>query len=139
MSCWLLLFYLRFNLNLNHLVFQACVEIVTKAALKEMMLPGILSVAMPVCVGLIFRVIGTYKGAHEKMLGAEAIGSYMMFATVSGILMALFLDNVGGAWVSLHVCLYDLDVMFFECRTMPKSMSSLGTMGGKAVKLTKLL
>ena len=80
--------------------YKACVEIVTEAALREMTLPGILSVCMPVAVGLIFRVVGSYKGdsLQDRMLGAEAMGSYMMFATVSGILMALFLDNVGGAW-----------------------------------------
>eukprot|EP00510_Aplanochytrium_minuta_P001902 CAMPEP_0184014398 /NCGR_PEP_ID=MMETSP0954-20121128/5628_1 /TAXON_ID=627963 /ORGANISM="Aplanochytrium sp, Strain PBS07" /LENGTH=728 /DNA_ID=CAMNT_0026294857 /DNA_START=561 /DNA_END=2747 /DNA_ORIENTATION=- len=76
--------------------YKACVEIVTKAALKEMQLPGIIAVAMPTLVGIIFRMVGSQTGRPQ--LGAEVIGAYMMMATVTGILMALFLDNVGGAW-----------------------------------------
>ena len=76
--------------------YKACVEIVTKAALKEMQLPGIIAVVCPATVGIVFRIVGSYTG--QPMLGAEAIAAFMMFATVSGILMALFLDNVGGAW-----------------------------------------
>merc|ERR1711907_714070 len=51
---------------------------------------------MPVTTGLIFRMLGDYYG--QPLLGAEVLAGYLMFATVSGILMALFLDNVGGAW-----------------------------------------
>lgn len=63
-----------------------------------MRLPGLLAVGMPVVVGLTFRVIGSYTG--RNMLGAEVLVSFIMFGTLTGILMALFLDNVGGAWVS---------------------------------------
>lgn len=76
--------------------YKVCVEIVTKAALREMVLPGLIAVFMPVLVGLAFRFIGYLT--DSTLLGAEAVGSYMIFATISGILMALFLDNVGGAW-----------------------------------------
>ena len=51
---------------------------------------------MPVATGYIFRWVGFYTG--RPMLGAAALAGYLMFATVSGILMALFFDNVGGAW-----------------------------------------
>jgi len=76
--------------------YQRCVAIVTDAALREMVVPGCLAVIMPVTTGLIFRYLGDYTG--NPLLGAEVLAGYMMFATVSGILMALFLDNVGGAW-----------------------------------------
>merc|ERR1712000_343765 len=51
---------------------------------------------MPVTVGLFFRVVGYYT--NRNLLGAEVLAGYLMFATTTGILMALFLDNVGGAW-----------------------------------------
>jgi len=76
--------------------YQKCVAIVTAAALQQMRLPGILAVVMPVATGLVFRYIGDMTG--NVLLGAEVLAGYLMFATVSGILMALFLDNVGGAW-----------------------------------------
>ena len=75
---------------------RACVELVTRAALREMRFPGILAVAVPTFVGVMFRFIG--EMTDRPLLGAEALGGFMMFATVTGILMALFLDNVGGAW-----------------------------------------
>ncbi|DAZ94687.1 TPA: hypothetical protein N0F65_000002 [Lagenidium giganteum] len=76
--------------------YRTCVALVTKAALKQMRMPGLLAVLMPVSVGLIFRVVGSYQ--DKPLLGAEALAGYLMFGTVSGIMMALFLDNVGGAW-----------------------------------------
>merc|ERR1719486_563580 len=51
---------------------------------------------MPVAVGLSFRMLGYFT--NRPLLGAAALAGYLMFATVSGILMALFFDNVGGAW-----------------------------------------
>jgi H+-translocating diphosphatase len=65
---------------------------------------------MPVAVGLIFRVVGYFTNRYSlfpfplasisfrPLLGAEVLAGYLMFATTTGILMALFLDNVGGAW-----------------------------------------
>jgi Na+/H+-translocating membrane pyrophosphatase len=67
-----------------------------RRALREMRLPGLLAVAMPVAVGVLFRFIGSLQG--RPLLGAEVLAGYLMFATVTGIMMALFLDNVGGAW-----------------------------------------
>ena len=61
-----------------------CVDISTKAALKEMILPGVTAVIMPVLVGFI--------------LGPEALGGMLAGATVSGVLLALFMANAGGAW-----------------------------------------
>ncbi len=64
--------------------YAMCVDIVTKGALKEMVLPGILVVATPVLVGLVLR--------------AEATAAFLMVGTIGGVLMGLFLNNGGGAW-----------------------------------------
>ena len=64
---------------------------VTRAALQEMGYPGVLATGLPVVVGLVFRFIGALTG--RPLLGAEALAGYLMFGTVTGIMMALFLDN----------------------------------------------
>ena len=74
--------------------YRVCVEIVTATALREMRLPGILAVAIPCTVGIVFRFVGESTG--RPLLGAECLGSFMMFCTVGGIMMALFLDTAGG-------------------------------------------
>ena len=61
-----------------------CVDISTKAALREMLLPGITAILAPVVVG--------------RFLGVEALGGLLAGATVTGVLMALFMANAGGAW-----------------------------------------
>lgn len=65
------------------------VDIVTRGALKQMILPGLLAVLMPVAVGIIFRFMGK---------GPETVASLLMIGTVVGILVATFLNNGGGAW-----------------------------------------
>jgi K(+)-stimulated pyrophosphate-energized sodium pump len=69
--------------------YRTCVDIVTVGALKEMVAPGVLAVAMPIAVGVIF------KAFH---VGAEAVAALLMVGTIAGILMATFLNNSGGAW-----------------------------------------
>ena len=69
--------------------YARCVDIVTRGALKEMILPGLIAVGTPVAVGLIFRMFG---------VGAEAVAAFLMVGTIAGILMATFLNNSGGAW-----------------------------------------
>lgn len=64
--------------------FGKCVEISTKAAIKEMVKPGVLAVAAPVAVGFIG--------------GAEMLGGLLAGVTVTGVLLALFQSNAGGAW-----------------------------------------
>jgi len=76
--------------------YERCVALVTNAALSEMRFPGAVCVGTPVAVGLIFRFVGEYQG--KPLLGAEVLAAYLMFGTVTGILMALFLDTTGGAW-----------------------------------------
>jgi K(+)-stimulated pyrophosphate-energized sodium pump len=69
--------------------YARCVDIVTVGALKEMVLPGLIAVGMPIAVGLIFRLFG---------IGAEVVAAFLMVGTIAGILMATFLNNSGGAW-----------------------------------------
>jgi K(+)-stimulated pyrophosphate-energized sodium pump len=70
--------------------YGRCVDIVTVGALKEMIVPGILAVGMPIAVGVIFRFLFG--------LGAETVAAFLMVGTITGILMATFLNNSGGAW-----------------------------------------
>src|SRR6267378_2378637 len=69
--------------------YRRCVDIVTVGALKQMIVPGVLAVTMPVAVGLVFRMFG---------IGAEAVAAFLMVGTIAGILMATFFNNSGGAW-----------------------------------------
>ena len=61
-----------------------------------MIRPGVLSVLSPITVGVAFRLIGAHRS--RPLLGAEALAGFLMFATSTGILMALFFNNGGGAW-----------------------------------------
>ncbi|HEY6191771.1 MAG TPA: sodium-translocating pyrophosphatase [Bacteroidota bacterium] len=79
--------------------YGQCVDIATKAALRKMVLPGLLVVGMTVGVGVVFRWI-YYAGGQSATgaSGAEVVGGFLMAGTITGILMALFLNNGGGAW-----------------------------------------
>ncbi|XP_031389023.1 pyrophosphate-energized membrane proton pump 3 isoform X1 [Punica granatum] len=76
--------------------YGRCVAIVASASLREMIKPGALAIVSPVAIGVLFRILGYYTG--HPLLGAKVVASMLMFATVSGILMALFLNTAGGAW-----------------------------------------
>jgi len=76
--------------------YKHCVEIVARAGLREMIRPGLLSVSAPIIVGFSFKLLGYYQ--DKELLGAKVISSFLMFSTSTGILMALFLNNGGGAW-----------------------------------------
>ena len=73
--------------------YDKCVEISTKAALREMLLPGLLTIGFPIIIVLIPMVLG-----YENRLIAEMLGGYMAGVTVSGVLWAIFQNNAGGAW-----------------------------------------
>jgi K(+)-stimulated pyrophosphate-energized sodium pump len=75
--------------------YGACVDIVTRSALRKMVAPGLLVVLTPIGVGLIFKVFIT---PQDKLISAEAVAGLLMVGTICGILMALFLNNGGGAW-----------------------------------------
>ena len=64
--------------------YAKCVDISTKAALREMILPGLLTIITPIIIGLVF--------------GAEPLGGYMAGVCVSGVMWAIFQNNAGGAW-----------------------------------------
>jgi K(+)-stimulated pyrophosphate-energized sodium pump len=64
--------------------YRLCVDISTSAALKQMILPGILAVAVPLAVGIF--------------LGTEALGGLVAGAVVTGVLVAVQMANSGGAW-----------------------------------------
>ena len=74
--------------------YDKCVDISTKASLKEMMLPGILTIGFPILVVLVGKLV--YQDSN--MLVAEMLGGYMAGVTVSGVLWAIFQNNAGGAW-----------------------------------------
>src|SRR5271154_4517578 len=90
--------------------YGRCVRIVTTAALKQMMVPGLLAVAMPLVVGVSFRYLSSQFGVHQmsgaptlhglpiNLIGAEAVAGLLMVGTISGILLAMFMNNAGGAW-----------------------------------------
>ena len=64
--------------------YAKCVDISTSAALREMIVPGLIAVIVPVIVGIL--------------LGAEALGGLQAGALITGVLMAIFMSNAGGAW-----------------------------------------
>jgi K(+)-stimulated pyrophosphate-energized sodium pump len=74
--------------------YDKCVDISTKASLKEMMLPGILTIGFPIVIVLV----GTFIYSDNSLLVAEMLGGYMAGVTVSGVLWAIFQNNAGGAW-----------------------------------------
>jgi K(+)-stimulated pyrophosphate-energized sodium pump len=95
--------------------YARCVSIVTGAALKEMILPGILAVGLPVAVGLIFRnfssvysttvltagglsTVPTINGIPVNLGGATAVAGLLMVGTIAGVLLAMLMNNGGGAW-----------------------------------------
>ncbi|TAF99997.1 MAG: sodium-translocating pyrophosphatase [Cytophagia bacterium] len=72
--------------------YAKCVDISTKAALQEMMLPGLIALLVPIVIGFGF------KGVFEQVSSAEILGGVLAGVTVSGVLMAMFQSNAGGAW-----------------------------------------
>ena len=73
--------------------YGKCVDISTQAALKEMMLPGAMTIAFPLIIGLVPMLLGA-----DPAWAAETLGGYMAGVTVSGVLWAIFQNNAGGAW-----------------------------------------
>jgi K(+)-stimulated pyrophosphate-energized sodium pump len=64
--------------------YARCVDISTRAALREMLMPGLITIVTPIVIGFV--------------MGAEPLGGYMAGVTVSGVLWAIFQSNAGGAW-----------------------------------------
>ena len=96
--------------------YARCVNIVTSAALKEMVVPGLLAVGLPVAVGLLFKhfsasyqanasidsagasLVPTIAGVPVNLAGAEAVAGLLMVGTIAGVLLAMLMNNGGGAW-----------------------------------------
>ena len=74
--------------------YARSVDIVTKSALREMVVPGLLAVATPVAVGLFFRFVRVSANLNN----GEALGGTLMVGTIAGVLMALVFNTGGGAW-----------------------------------------
>ncbi len=74
--------------------YDKCVDISTKASLKQMLLPGVLTIGFPILIVIVGMLI--YPDNNE--LVAEMLGGYMAGVTVSGVLWAIFQNNAGGAW-----------------------------------------
>jgi K(+)-stimulated pyrophosphate-energized sodium pump len=73
--------------------YDKCVDISTKASLKQMMLPGLLTIGLPLLIAFLPLVFGM-----DHLIIAEMLGGYMAGVTVSGVLWAIFQNNAGGAW-----------------------------------------
>jgi K(+)-stimulated pyrophosphate-energized sodium pump len=97
--------------------YARCVAIVTGAALKEMVVPGLLAVGLPVTVGLIFRnfspsyqavaaildagnmlAVPAIHNVPVNLAGAKAVAGLLMVGTIAGVLLAMLMNNGGGAW-----------------------------------------
>jgi len=72
--------------------YEKCVEISTKASIKEMMLPGAIALITPILVGFGF------KDVFPEAPSAEILGGLLAGVTVSGVLLGIFMNNAGGAW-----------------------------------------
>merc|ERR1719198_2345756 len=61
-----------------------------------MVRPGLLAVVSPVLVGYTFKLVGIIRG--DPLLGPKAVAGMLMFSTVCGVMMSLYMNNAGGAW-----------------------------------------
>jgi K(+)-stimulated pyrophosphate-energized sodium pump len=73
--------------------YDKCVAISTEASLREMMLPGLLTIGFPLAIAFVPMIFGM-----DNLAIAEMLGGYMAGVTVSGVLWAIFQNNAGGAW-----------------------------------------
>jgi K(+)-stimulated pyrophosphate-energized sodium pump len=81
--------------------YGRCVDIVTRASLKEMVIPGLLAVGMPILVGVLFRYLKGFSisaGPGPNLVGAESVAAFLMVGTITGVLVATMMNNGGGAW-----------------------------------------
>ncbi|OPX22829.1 MAG: sodium-translocating pyrophosphatase [Planctomycetales bacterium 4484_113] len=79
----------------NHM---RCVDIATRGALHRMVAPGLLAVLAPIVVGVLFKYIRLLSGNPSAAGGPEAVGGLLAGAMASGVMIALFMANAGGAW-----------------------------------------
>jgi K(+)-stimulated pyrophosphate-energized sodium pump len=115
--------------------YARCVDIVTVAALKEMVLPGFLAVLTPVAVGFGFKYLSPYG-----QIGAESVAALLMVGTIAGILMATFMNNGGGAWDNakkyIESGLFKVDGQVVGKRSEPHKAAVVGDTVGDPFKDT---
>jgi len=78
-----------YELGLTKADHERCIEISTQSAIKEMLLPGLLAIVSPIVMGLLGNLVN---------MGPQALGGLLAGVTVSGVAMAIFQSNAGGAW-----------------------------------------
>jgi len=78
--------------------YSRCVDIATRGALHRMVAPGLLAVLAPIVVGLIFKYLRLLAHNPSAPGGVEAVGGLLAGAIASGVMIALFMANAGGAW-----------------------------------------
>ena len=115
--------------------YARCVDIVTVAALKEMVLPGLLAVLTPVAVGFGFRYLSPYG-----QIGAESVAGLLMVGTIAGILLATVMNNGGGAWDNakkyIESGLFKVDGQVVGKRSEPHKAAVVGDTVGDPFKDT---
>ncbi len=115
--------------------YARCVDIVTVAALKEMVLPGLLAVLTPVVVGFGFKYL-----SDSGQIGAESVAALLMVGTIGGILMATFMNNGGGAWDNakkyIESGLFKVDGQVVGKRSEPHKAAVVGDTVGDPFKDT---
>ena len=105
--------------------YSRCVEISTKAALREMILPGVITIVSPIIIGLV--------------MGPEALGAYMAGVTVSGVMWAIFQNNAGGAWDNAKKSFekgVDIDGVMYYKKSEPHKAAVVGDTVGDPFKDT---
>jgi K(+)-stimulated pyrophosphate-energized sodium pump len=82
--------------------YDKCVDISTKASIKEMIIPGLVAITVPVAIGFggnLFNGGELFNpGGQEVKMGAKMLGGLLAGVTTCGVLMAIFQSNAGGAW-----------------------------------------
>jgi K(+)-stimulated pyrophosphate-energized sodium pump len=115
--------------------YARCVDIVTAAALREMVTPGLLAVLTPVAVGFSFKYLSPW--GH---LGAESVAALLMVGTIAGILMATVMNNGGGAWDNakkyIESGLFMVDGVVVGKRSEPHKAAVVGDTVGDPFKDT---
>ncbi len=113
--------------------YEKCVEISTKASIREMIAPGAIALIVPVLIGFGF------KGVFDNVSSAEILGGLLAGVTVSGVLMGIFQNNAGGAWDNAKKSFekgVDIDGETFYKKSEPHKASVTGDTVGDPFKDT---
>jgi len=113
--------------------YEKCVEISTKASLREMMLPGAIALLTPLVIGFGFLNV------FSEVSSAEMLGGLLAGVTVSGVLMGMFQNNAGGAWDNAKKSFekgVDIDGKMYYKKSEPHKASVTGDTVGDPFKDT---